>query len=92
MEDLIKVPVRFIIDMDERALPTPEYVKGGGAYWSGRRQMFKPAWIKRNDPALTEVISDAKFYADIHGPDEAPHIKAAAKALLKALAKQGVEV
>lgn len=80
MTGLLRIPVRFVGDMDDRCLDTPEYVKSSKT----------SAWIRRDDPHLASMVSDAKFYADRWGPDGAPHITRAAKALLKALAKQGV--
>lgn len=81
MNDLLRIPVRFLEDSDERGLDTPHLVK----------RVRKDVWlIRRDDPLLPALVSDAQFYADRWGPDGAPHITRAAKALLKALAAQGV--
>jgi hypothetical protein len=73
----IRIPTRFFNDHSERDLPTPQIIghKSGGYL------------ICSDDPALPELIDDAKYYADVNGPDAAPAgLKGAAKALLKALA------
>ena len=51
---LIKIPQRFLIDHEERDLPTPEVVKSTQRHF----------WVKANDPHLGELISDAEFYAE----------------------------
>jgi len=88
--NLIKIPAYFYIDHDQRALPTPEAIKVSGASNYG----FRYVWISKDDPALSELIDDAEFYADRNGPstsmDGRPcKIKNSAKALLKSLHKQG---
>lgn len=72
----IRIPRRFFIDHMERDLPTPKIIK----------QIGRSITICSDDPALPELIDDAKYYADVNGPDAAPAgLKGAAKALLKAL-------
>lgn len=79
--NMIQIPVRFLTDSEERGFDVPLLVK----------RVRDHVWlIRRNDPHLAGLISDAQFYTDQFGPDGAPQISRAAKALLKALARQGV--
>lgn len=71
----IYIPRGFLIDHEERELPTPDYKE------CGRR-----TYVRRDDPNLPELISDAKHYAH-GGTDAEPWIVNSAKALLAALAK-----
>ena len=81
MESMVTIPVRFLTDSEERGFDVPLLVRRVRAHvWT----------IRRDDPHLRGLISDAQFYTDEFGPDGAPHIRRAAKALLTALAKQGV--
>lgn len=75
--DLVAIPVCFINDREDRGLDTPLLIK----------RVRANVWlIRKDDPALPDVISDAKYYADRWGPDQAPpSVKRGAKALLKAL-------
>lgn len=57
---LIRLPWKFWEDHGERALPTPKEVPP-----SNKRHL----WVRRDDPALTELLSDARYYADPYGPD-----------------------
>lgn len=75
MSNLVRIPKMFLDDHGDRELPTPEVVRQTKAHY----------WIERDDPAVGELISDAKYYADKWGPDGAPWLKPAARALLKAL-------
>ncbi|MFA6134698.1 MAG: hypothetical protein WC869_11850 [Phycisphaerae bacterium] len=71
------VPKGFITDHRERDLPTPRVVQ-------------ETTWaycIRRDDPALPELLDDARYYAHPDGPDMAPGIRRAAKSLLAAIAK-----
>ena len=78
--DLLRIPTRFVVDSNERGLATPDFVRSSKTV----------GWIRRDDPNLSCLISDAKFYADRWGPDGAPAITRAAKSLLKSLANQGI--
>lgn len=71
-EGWVRIPRKFYDDHWARDLPTP-VEQHGTKQW---------AWIKRNDPAIGELICDAKYYASTGGPDG---WGASAKALLKAL-------
>ena len=74
---------QFFRDHDERALATPVVVKGNTKY----------LWIDRHDPALGELIDDAKHYAHANGPDMCPRgLVMSAKALLDTLQAAGVEI
>lgn len=73
--DVLAVPAKFYDDHGDRALPTPAEIRR-----AGRR-----VYIAANDPAIPDLLSDAKFYADPWGPDELP-------AGLKASAKRTVAV
>lgn len=71
----IWVPAMFFDDHAERALPTPVVI----------RETNTRRLIDTDDPNYAELLDDANFYADPSGPDEAKHIVAAAKRLLKAV-------
>lgn len=75
VEGWIRVPRRFFDDHEARSLPTPEVVHYNKTHY----------WIKRDDPAIEELRSDAAYYADRDGPDMGPNLRPAAKALLAAL-------
>lgn len=76
---LIKVPTRFFDDHQiDRCLPSPAIVKATKAHY----------FIDSTDPNMGELRDDAEYYADPNGPEDAGHLKAAAKALLKAIDKQ----
>lgn len=75
----IAVPKRFIQDHGERDLPTPTIIEETARHYV----------IDDADPALPELINDAKYYADANGPDAAPAgLKTAALALLSAIARK----
>lgn len=75
MSSLVRIPTRFFEDHYSRDLPTPEIVRQTKAHY----------WIDRADPALPELICDAKHYADRYGPDCGANLKPSAIALLRAL-------
>ena len=73
---LIKIPKRFLDDHAERDLDTPEVVRHTKTHY----------WIKGDDPAIPELLSDADWYTDPHGPGEmCPGLRVAAHALIKAV-------
>lgn len=80
---LLKLPTRFLTDRMERALPNPRAV----------RETRTHDWVRADDPALADVISDARYYADPYGPSTTGTrrcpIKAAARVLLAAIERQG---
>lgn len=78
IEARVEIPRVFFDDHAERELPTPEIVgRSLGRYV-----------IRRDDPALPELINDAEYYAHPDGPDEAPRgLKRAAQNLLDALGR-----
>ena len=55
---LIRIPTKFFIDHEERALPTPVVVT----------ETKRHFWINSDDPALGELLDDAKHYAHPYGP------------------------
>lgn len=73
--DWVRIPQRFVYDHQDRGLPTPTIEHENASHY----------WIRKDAPEMAELINDAEFYADPSGPDEAPHIVRAAKALLRAL-------
>ena len=73
----VRIPRRFMDDHIERALPTPDIVKTTKRHY----------WIRRDDPEIGELISDAGYYADPYGPGS-NGLCTAAKALLLALANK----
>jgi len=75
VEGWIKIPRRFYDDHADRSLPSPEIVHHNKTHY----------WIRRDDPAMGELRSDAEYYADRDGPDMGPNLRPAARALLKAL-------
>ena len=74
-EGWVRIPTTFFEDHFARDLPTPEIQHQNKTHY----------WIKKDDPALPELISDAKHYAHPDGPDGARWLIPAAKALLRAL-------
>jgi hypothetical protein len=71
-----RIPVRFYDDHAERGLPTPAAV--------GR--VHRVVIVDAADPALPELLSDARFYADPNGPDELPPgLKASAERTVRAI-------
>ena len=77
---LLKLPRRFFDDHVERELPAPTVV----------RQTQRHVWIRQDDPNLPELVNDADFHADGLAPD-CLWISLAARALLRALERQGVD-
>lgn len=75
-EKWVRIPIRFFEDHYARALPTPEVQHSTKTYY----------WIKKSDPAIGELIDDARHYADkTGGPDCGPNLRPSALALLAAL-------
>jgi hypothetical protein len=72
MTDTVRIPRVFYIDHRERDLPTPIAIG----------ETSRHVIIDRADPALSDLIDDARHYADKHAPI---WIKAAARELLKVL-------
>jgi hypothetical protein len=75
MTNTVRIPRVFYIDHRERDLPTPAAIGETSRY----------VVIDRADPALPELIDDARHYADKHATDAPGWLKNAARALLKAL-------
>lgn len=73
---LVRLPRKFVDDHFERALATPEYVKASATH----------CWVRPDDPAIPELLDDARYYADQYGPD-APWLKPGARAVVAALTK-----
>lgn len=74
---LIRLPQRFLMDHEDRALPTPEVVKQTKAHF----------FVRADDPNLSELLNDAEFYSHRWGPDGEglEGIKASARATVKAI-------
>jgi hypothetical protein len=73
---MIRVPARFYVDHMERALPTPAEVRGTARH----------VWIAADDPHVSALLSDARFYAEPFGPDACPPgIIASARATIRAI-------
>jgi hypothetical protein len=72
----LTIPKAFLVDHMERDLPTPEILGENSRHFT----------ISADDPAIAELRDDAEYYASPDGPDQAPGVKRAAKALLAALA------
>jgi hypothetical protein len=74
---LIRLPIKFFQDHDERGLESPEIVKSTQRHW----------FVRANDPNLHHLLSDAEFYADRWGPDGdgLEGLKASARATIKAI-------
>lgn len=84
MNDLIKIPKRFIVDHEERDLSTPIVVRTTKSHY----------FISKNDPACPELLSDAAFYADDGIDADTPELRGlvvSAKATAKALKDAGVQ-
>lgn len=82
-EKLIRLPWRFYTDHLERELPTPK---------EHERSNKRHVWVRADDPALPELLSDARYYADPYGPDGGGAdaawyrgLKASAKATVNAI-------
>lgn len=74
MNDLIRIPLAFYDDHQARDLDTPEMVK----------RTKRHGYIRADDPALPELLDDARHYAHPYGPDT-PGLRTAAKALIRAI-------
>lgn len=75
---MVRVPWVFFIDHMERSLPTPEEVKADA----------RSAWVRLDDPALPELLDDARHYAHTSGPDLCSRgLIASAKATVAAIEK-----
>ena len=77
---LLKLPRRFFDDHVERELPAPTVVKQNRRY----------VWIRAADPRLPELVNDADFHSTGLIP-ECVGISLAARALLRALERQGID-
>lgn len=72
----IRLPRMFIEDHHDRGLQTPRIIK------VTRRHV----WIDPDDPAVPELLSDARYYADSFGFDPSYRgLCASARATLSAL-------
>ena len=82
MADTIRLPIKFYQDHQARDLPAPVALN----------RTKRHVDVAADDPALPELISDARHYADPVGFD--PHIQRtvcrSAQALLRAAKQQGV--
>ena len=74
---LIKLPKRFFRDHVERDLPTPQVI-------SETAQHFI---VDRDDPAMPELLDDAKHYAT-GGTDQSGNLHLAAAATIAAWERQ----
>lgn len=54
MPDLIRLPKVFFEDHAARELPTPAVIRENARY----------VYVKRDDEALPELLSDARYYSD----------------------------
>lgn len=74
----IDLPEKFWSDHAERALPAGECIKTIG----------KRVRIECTKEELMEILDDARFYSDKHGPDQLPPgLKASAVATVNAIEK-----
>ena len=74
MGNLITIPAAFFWDHEERDLPTPSVISTKG----------KRLVVCADDPAMPELLSDARYYAE-DGNDAPFWLKRAAVALLKSI-------
>lgn len=72
----IRIPRTFLIDHEERDLPTPQYVPWRGGFV-----------VDTDDSNFAELISDAEHYAN-DGCDPSPGLKRAARALVNSVIKE----
>lgn len=80
--DLIRLPLRFYDDHEARDLDTPKAVKRSKSH----------VWIDATDPAIPELLSDARHYASDQGWDPYTRgICASARATVGALGCIGKE-
>jgi hypothetical protein len=76
MQKLVKLPGKFFDDHRERALPTPAVV----------RETDRSVWVNCADPALAELLDDARYYSHAYGPDLCSRgLIASAKATVRAI-------
>ena len=74
---MIRVPQTFIIDHQERDLPTPFIHKTTSHHF----------YIHEDDANLKDLIDDAEFYAGRYSCDCEPWLRLSARALLRAIDK-----
>lgn len=77
---LVRLPARFYVDRMERACAVP----------ADHGRAANSVLVDTEAPEFAALVSDARYYAGRFGPDLAPHITRAAKALLAALTRQGI--
>lgn len=70
----LTIPAAFLADHAERDLPTPTILRAKGSR----------VVVCADDPALPDLIDDARYYAE-NGNDAPSWLKRSAAALLKAL-------
>lgn len=76
MSELVRLPAMFYADHMDRSLPTPKEVRG----------TTRHVWVSCDDPALAELLDDARHYAHPNGPDNcSPGLIASAKATVAAI-------
>lgn len=74
----ISLPRYFYWDHHERDLPTPKMLIGNRAH----------IIVAADDPALQDLLDDAKHYASPNGPDQLPPgLKSSARATVRAIEK-----
>lgn len=74
----IDLPVTFFSDRAERDLPMPKIVKRKGRH----------VRVAANDPALTDMLSDAEYYSDVvkaSGDSSYLGLQSSARATVKAI-------
>lgn len=71
----VRIPRVFYIDHRDRDLPTPVAIG----------ETSRHVIIDRADPALPELIDDARHYADKHATDAPGWVRMAARELLKVI-------
>lgn len=81
MSDLIRLPRRFVDDHADRDLDTPVFVKESARF----------VWIRPDDPALPELVSDAEYYvADAGWNDCVVTLRRSAARVLEILAQREI--
>ncbi len=77
--NLVRLPWYFSQDHLDRSLPTPEWHKVSKRH----------VWVDLRDPAMGELLDDARFYCDPYGPGaedrEYRGLRASAKATVRAI-------